>query len=200
MKKSIGRTIITSAILGLLLTSCGTNTGQQSQTEAGQPPFAPAPAKTTRAATPATQESTPTAPSGYETTQKTAGTGEYSVYIDGKYYNCSELLGGNSGATCGKDLSTAFERWGENIDTYANSGRLGPLGNGGANSLLSYENVAYLGLYACLINQNGYTSKEFVDYAKTLHDDPDPNGTGVSFLPFWSEAGRSLCPDLAFRE
>jgi hypothetical protein len=184
-----GKTLLATALLGLLLTSCSNNGGGQAQ----QPPAAPPqtqqqenaytpPATTYQTTPPVTTRTTP------------ATSNPKKVRIEGKNYTCDELLA----LTCTPKFTSAFERWGDRLDSYVNSGKLGPLGNPGgdpAASLLPFEQIAYLGLYACLLNEAGGTSKDFIVDAKNAKPDAD----NVEWLPFWFEAERGLCSELPFK-
>ena len=109
-----------------------------------------------------------------------------TVLIEGIAYTCAKLI--DAGEACAPDLQSAFDRWGQAIDAYVNSGRLGPLG---APDGLRYEDVATAGFAACIIADRGDDEQAFIDYMRTFY----PDATGVALLPLWFGARDVLCPD-----
>lgn len=120
-------------------------------------------------------------------------TPEPTVIIQGKQYTCAQVLGLPS-LECDWIFHRAFVKWGDKIDTYANSGKLGPLGNGD-DAPVSYGDVAQLGLLACSVSEVGNTSEEYIPAARTIVKD----ASGVELLPFWFEAQKSMCPEFPFK-
>jgi hypothetical protein len=118
---------------------------------------------------------------------------EKKVVIDGREYTCAQMLGLPS-LECNGIFKRAFEKWGDKIDNYANSGKLGPLGNG-VDAPVRYEDVAQLGLLACSVSEVGNTSTEYVPAAKTIVK----TASGTELLPFWFEAQKSMCPEFPFK-
>jgi hypothetical protein len=193
------KAFLTSAILGMLLASCSNNGGQPQQTQAAPPATqeqtAPPPAQAPVTQPPTTQHSAAADPPINNSTQGTGNTSGKRVTIEGKSYNCTELFK----QPCGAEFATAFDKWGDNVDTYVNSGKLGPLGNPGgdpAAATIPYETIAFLGLYGCMMSEAGYTSKDFIAYGQKVQ----PGATGTELLPFWFQAQRGLCPEVTFSE
>ena len=120
--------------------------------------------------------------SGTEATATTGGT-EPTVVIDGDPYTCSELLQ----RECEARYVDAFERWGDGLDDYVNSGSLGEF-NGDE---YSYGEVADNGLTACLVKDVGGDEQDFIDI---LRDDYGADFPGTALLPLWFEAIENLCP------
>lgn len=131
-----------------------------------------------------TQTATPTA---------TTPPPEKKVVVEGREYTCAQLLGLNT-LECDRINKTAFDKWGEKVDDYVNSGKLGPLGNG-KNAPVSYGDVAQLGLLACSVSEVGNTSSEYIPAARTIVKD----AAGTELLPFWFEAQKSMCPEFEFK-
>jgi hypothetical protein len=178
--------VIAGIVMAPLLTSCITlgGGGNQNTTPPPQPPPA-----TTPVGQPPTETPPPPTAENAATTPP-AGSNEKTVAIDGKYYTCAEVIG----KKCDDAFTYAFGKWGDHVDSYVNSGRLGPLGNG-ENSPFSYEQIATLGLAACAYSERGYTSADFVKDAKETHT----TALGTELLPFWFQAHRSICTELPFR-
>src|SRR5688500_15012866 len=133
-----------------------TVTPTETQTEPGLLPTTPVPDATTATgtstaagtttATPATTDTgsaTATAtesPTGTETdagtpTDSPAATeqtsGPKTIQINGKGYACSDL----SENACDQGVTDAFNKWGDKLEGFANSDRLGTLGRGGSAKL-----------------------------------------------------------------
>lgn len=145
-----------------------------------QGPASSAPA-TTEARTVETPSNTPSPPP------------EKTVVVDGRAYTCAQILGLNT-LECDAIFQHAFLQWGDKIDDYVNSGKLGPLGNGD-NAPVRYEDVAQLGLLACSVSEVGNTSNEYIPAAKTVVK----TASGTELLPFWFEAQKSMCPEFPFK-
>lgn len=109
------------------------------------------------------------------------------VRIDGTEYTCEALLQ----RTCTARYEDAFGRWGDKIDDYVNSGRLGPFNS----SEYAYAEVAYNGLTACLVGDAGGDDQDFVEVISEDYPEEQDSLGGVAFLPLWFEALRTLCPE-----
>jgi hypothetical protein len=206
-------TVFVGLFLFLLLTSCSsspapketvtvTATQTRTQTQSGTPTGLASPTDSPSGAFTASPNSTesPTAagpgnstPSALETpTGSVTGTPDSgrTVVVNGKNYTCSELIG----TQCDNELSDAFSRWGENIDSFSRSKYLGPLVSA-SNAPLTIGGATRLGLLACIDSAGNYDSEKFAEDAKQIVPDAPRN----DLLPIWFEAQKTLCPDVPFR-
>lgn len=118
--------------------------------------------------------------------------GESTVVIQGKEYTCEEITA-SLPQQCGEYTQQAFDAYKENIDAYVNSGKLGPLNNGGG---FTYEDAAFAGLVACAYVLAGEGQETYVEFmlATPPFDEKLKDVGGVGVLPAWFEAQKSLCP------
>ncbi len=116
---------------------------------------------------------------------------EVTITIDGKEYTCAEITGSEP-AACGEGTQVAFEKYGENLGSYVNSGQLGPLNEG------PFEDAAFAGLVACATMMQGDDQEAYLDYMmedQTMASYAADEG-GVAFFPAYFEASSSLCPNM----
>ncbi|MBD1543583.1 hypothetical protein G9E11_15330 [Arthrobacter sp. IA7] len=184
-----GKTLLAAALAATLLTSCSSNGGGTAQQATTQPQAAQPPAQQN----PYTPPADTFTPPATTTTAPARGSGSAkTVRIEGKDYTCDQLIGSIANEPCSPQFNAAYEKWGDHIDDYVNSGHLGPLGNQGNNSVLSYEVLSFLGLYACILNESDGTSTDFVNYGLKIH----PDAARTDFLPLWFNAPKYLCTEL----
>ena len=164
MRKRIG--IIIAVPLLLVLAACGTN-GQEDVTGVS--------ATTTAEATP-TPVVTPTP-------KKAAAEDTTSFVIAGKKYTCQELLNSN-GAPCDDGQQTVFNYWGDNLNAFMSSSKLGA-----SNENTPQDVVAELGLDACMAGVKSNDSTNFVDYAEHTYS----NLGKAQIMSIWYAAASSLC-------
>ncbi len=120
-----------------------------------------------------------------------------SVVIMGEKFTCGEIVGDEDGE-CDWQTRITFVRWGDNLNAYIKSESLGPLGDDirsldNPTGLVSFREVAAIGLYACRHMATNASQDEFVDWLHELHPDQDRS----VLLPFWSGAQQFLCADTA---
>ena len=105
-----------------------------------------------------------------------------SAIIDGQPTTCTELFG----STCSFDLQTEYNRWGEAIDSFVNSGVLGPYARS-----IGFVPAAKLSLQACGVsNTTGRTVLDFNDLARVDH----PDASTTDLFPFWNASRQFACP------
>lgn len=109
---------------------------------------------------------------------------ESTVVIDGKAYTCAEII---VVETCGSDTAELFDKYKQNIESYVQSGELGPLNS----NAFSYEDVAYAGLMACLHGSEGEDA--YVDFMLSEGGAAYADLQRVDLLPAYFEASKSLC-------
>lgn len=120
-----------------------------------------------------------------------------SSVIMGEKFTCDELITDEDGE-CDWQTQLAFVRWGDNLNDYVKSERLGSFGNNiksldNPNGEVTFREVASIGLYACRHMATNVSEESFVDWAQDRHPDQD---RGV-FVPFWFAAQTYLCADTA---
>jgi hypothetical protein len=192
-----------------------TVTPTETQTEPGLVPPAPVPETTTATET---NTATETSPPGSETatpesstatgtesptatetgpvtsTDSPAPTGPHSgpktVHINGKKYGCSDLAVN----ACDKGVTAAFDKWGDKLEGFVNSDRLGTLGKGGPGKLPDAR-IARLGLLSCMYMDLNADSTRFLEGAKRL----EPKAKDTDLLLFWLESNRVICPELQLK-
>jgi hypothetical protein len=192
-----------------------TVTPTETQTEPGLLPTTPVPGATTATGMgTATGKSTATSgatPSGSATatgtesptTGKTAtgtptdspaatgpNSGPKTIQINGKRYTCSDL----SENACDQGVTDAFDKWGDKLEGFANSDRLGTLGKGGSAKLAD-DRIARLGLLSCMYMETDADSTKFLEGAKKL----EPKAKETDLLLFWLESNRVICPELQLK-
>lgn len=118
-----------------------------------------------------------------------------SVVIMGEQFDCAEVVG-EGAEECDWQMKPAFVRWGDNLDAYISSERLGPFGNdikslNHPQGQLTFREVAVIGLSACRIMASNGSQDEFVDWA---HDRYRTQDRSV-FTPMWTAAQEILCSD-----
>jgi hypothetical protein len=118
-----------------------------------------------------------------------ARSSEVTVNVAGQEYTCGQLIDAEN-QVCSLDFQDAFDRWGDRVDAYVNSGRLGPLGNE-----MRFEDAAASGLAACIVAERGGPEQAYIDFLRQFY----PEESGVAFRPRWVGADRDLCPDVDFR-
>ena len=87
----------------------------------------------------------------------------------------------------------AFTKWGPNIDAFANSDRTGALGSG--KTKLPDQQLARLGLLACMYSERNDTSERFLEGAAKV----EPKAKKTDLLLLWFEAQRTVCPELPLK-
>lgn len=119
---------------------------------------------------------------------------EVTVVIHGKSYTCAEIVANEDQqlVPCGDTSQNIFNVYGDNIDAFVNSRRLGPV-NGDP---FTYADAAFLGITACALRVQGHDVDYFIDYvsAQPPFNQMDLDLGRLTFLPVWFEAPRSLCP------
>ncbi|MBT2550989.1 hypothetical protein [Arthrobacter sp. ISL-65] len=198
-------------------------TPSQSQTEPGLLPTAPETNTSTETSTP-TPETTATESATATGTESTTATGTESatatgtepapstetgtgtptdspvatrphsdpktIQINGKKYACSDL----SVNACDKGVTEAFDKWGDKLEGFVNSDRLGTLGRGGSAKLPDGR-IARLGLLSCMYMDLKADSTKFLEGAKAL----EPRAKDTDLLLFWLESNRVICPELQLK-
>jgi hypothetical protein len=116
--------------------------------------------------------------------------GPKTIQINGKKYACSDL----SENACDQGVTDAFDKWGDKLEGFANSDRLGTLGKGGSGKLPD-DRIARLGLLSCMYMESGADSTKFLEGAKKL----EPKARATDLLLFWLESNRVICPELELK-
>lgn len=116
--------------------------------------------------------------------------GPKTIQINGKEYTCSDL----SENACDRGVTDAFNKWGDKLEGFANSGRLGTLGKDGSAKLPD-DRIARLGLLSCMYMETNADSTKFLEGAKKL----EPKAKDTDLLLFWLESNRVICPELQIR-
>lgn len=105
-----------------------------------------------------------------------------SFVIQGQPTTCSSLFG----EPCDFDLQTEYNMWGDGLESFVDSGVLGPYA-----ADIGFVDSAKLSLQACGVNRTaGKTVLEFEDLAQRDH----PDATRAQLFPFWNETRQDLCP------
>ncbi|MGG7102815.1 hypothetical protein [Rhodococcus sp. 24CO] len=105
-----------------------------------------------------------------------------SAIIDGQRTTCAELFG----ETCSFDLQSEYNQWGESIESFVNSGVLGPYARS-----IGFVPAAKLSLQACGVsNTAGRTVLDFNVLVRADH----PEASTTDLFPFWNASRQSLCP------
>lgn len=137
----------------------------------------------TAAGTPSSTTTTSSSATGSPSTDKT-------ITVDGNTLTCAETMG----TECDENYAQAFNRWGDNLDDFAESRFLGPLGKEGEQPL-SIESISRLGLLACIAASTEGDSAQFVEAAAQA----EPTAQRSDLLPFWFEAQKIVCTDVPFK-
>lgn len=174
-----------------------TVTPTETQTEPGLVPTTPLPNATTATGTgTATGTESPTSTetgTGTPTDSPAAtepNSGARTIQINGKDYTCSDL----SENACDQGVTEAFDKWGDKLEVFANSDRLGTLGKGGSGKLPD-DRIARLGLLSCMYMESDADSTKFLEGAKKL----EPKAKNTDLLLFWLESNRMICPELQLK-
>lgn len=176
-----------------------TVTPTETHTEPGLLPTTPVPDGTTATGTgtgTATGTESPTSPetgTGTPTDSPVAtepNSDPKTVQINGKEYACSDL----SKNACDQGVTEAFSKWGDKLEVFANSDRLGTLGKGGSGKLPD-DRIARLGLLSCMYMESDADSTKFLEGAKKL----EPKAKDTDLLLFWLESNRMICPELQLK-
>lgn len=177
MKRTVRFAVaILSSLMAFVMTACGSSTTATSQQ-------ASPPTSATPSASSTVDRSKTITINGRQTTEQ------------GKPYTCGVVIGAENDV-CSDPWQKLFNKWGDNIPAYVDSGKLGPLGNDTSDTaVMRYEDIAASGLSACsLIAAEGLSTdnaNKFVEWMLKSY----PNQERVAFLPFYFEASKSLCPD-----
>lgn len=129
-----------------------------------------------------------TSPTGTEGTTGSPN-GQPTITIKGKQYGCSDI----SEVACDQGVMDAFTKWGGNVDAFANSDRIGPLGTGKAK--LPDTQIARIGLLACMYSEMDADSNRFLGGAAKIV----PKAQKTDLLLMWFEAQRTICPELPIK-
>jgi hypothetical protein len=167
-----------------------TGTSTAAQTSTASPPTT-----ATGAATAAGTESPTSTETGTGTPSDTPAasepnSGPKTIHINGKEYSCSDL----SENACDQGVTDAFDKWGDKLEGFANSDRLGTLGKGGSGKLPD-DRIARLGLLSCMYMETNADSTKFLEGAKKL----EPKSKEPDLLLFWLESNRLICPELQLK-
>lgn len=105
-----------------------------------------------------------------------------SAIIGGQPTTCAELFG----EACSFDLQTEYNQWGHAIDSFVNSGVLGPYARS-----IGFAAAAKLSLQACGVSATaGRTVFDFNELARVEH----PEASTTDLFPFWNASRQFLCP------
>lgn len=115
---------------------------------------------------------------------------ETTVTINGKEWTCEQITA-TEPQECGDLTQKAFDSYKGNIDTYVNSGKLGPLNDGKA---FSYEDAAFAGLVACAYIKNEGSLNGYIEFMMETEPFNAKLTERSAYLPAWFEASKSLCP------
>lgn len=106
------------------------------------------------------------------------------VVIHGQPVTCAGLFH----QTCSFDLQSEFNQWGHGLESFVDSGALGPYARE-----IRFTAAAKLSLQACGINNTaGRTVLDFYDLARV----DQPTATTTDLFPFWNESLQFLCPTM----
>lgn len=111
--------------------------------------------------------------------------------------NCMQATAAHQ--DCTGPLKKAFVAYGDNIDTFVNSGKLGMFSNRSGENGVRYEDAVYAGLVACEYQVNGLGRERYLSYIPAnLSISRLTEKAGLdkqAYIPAWKEAQVSLCPD-----
>jgi hypothetical protein len=130
---------------------------------------------------------------------------EVPVTLDGTRYTCAVITRGATGGKCDPLSVWAIDRWGQALDAFVTSEEIRPLWSQDAPAgssprpsggyWLPIQEVAYLGLGACIIADRSEGPTEFITFY--LHDS-SPSQLEETVVPIWAGASHLLCPDVSF--
>lgn len=121
--------------------------------------------------------------SGFRPEENSHSLPDTVVTIEGQPVTCTELFQ----KTCSFDLQSAYNQWGNGIESFVDSGALGPYARS-----IGFTAAAKLSLQACGINNTaGRTVLDFYDHARVDH----PMAVTPDLFPFWNASRQFLCLD-----